>query len=240
MGRDALGRPTLLAAADARKDQSYVLYPVSAEVLGHLMLPLGGMGGKDEVRALAAERGLDCAHKHDSQDICFVPDGDYVGFLERRSGRAPEPGHIVDSEGRVVGWHGGMERYTIGQRKGLGLATGRRVYVVEKDAATNTVRVGDDAELFSTCLSAGEAVWSSGERWGEGGDVPAAAAAATTGMRVAAVVCYHGRRHPARLVRTGEESFRLEFERPVRAIAPGQSVVCYDGDRVVCGGTILP
>ena len=219
----ATGRWLLKKALYTDKDQSYVLYVLTQDQLAHTKFPLGGMD-KPSIRKIAEEQGFCNARKHDSQDICFVPDGDYAGFVERHRGHASEPGHIVDADGHVLGWHHGIERYTIGQRKGLGIACGRPMYVVEKDASTNTVRVGDDRELFSATFCAVDAVWPSGAV-----DGPVACDA---------VVCYHGRRHPARVTRTGDCEFRVDCERPVRAIAPGQSVVCYDGDRVVCGGVI--
>ena len=225
---DPAGGPARLAKARyLEKDQSYVLWPVRQEVLANLILPLGELSSKDEARAIATEAGLVTARKHDSQDICFVPDGDWPAYLDRWRGHPAEVGRIVDADGTVVGWHRGMARYTIGQRKGLGVSAGRRLYVVAKDAATNTVRVGDNDELFSSSFVATDAIWPAGE-------VPQGP------VRGSVVGCYHGFEHACTVVSAGDATFRVECDKSVRAIAPGQSAVVYDGDVVLCGGIIAP
>ena len=225
---DPEGGPARLAKARfLEKDQSYVLWPVRQEVLRNLVLPLGELASKDEARAIAQEAGLVTARKHDSQDICFVPDGDWPAYLDRWRGRPEEVGRIVDADGTVVGWHRGMARYTIGQRKGLGVSAGRRLYVVAKDTVTNTVRVGGNDELMSDSFCATEAIWPAGM-------VP------HEPVRGEAVCCYHGFAHACTVIPTAEGAFRVDCDKPVRAVAPGQSVVVYDGDVVLCGGVIAP
>ena len=226
--RDPSGGPARLAKARfLEKDQSYVLWPVRQEALRNLILPLGEFTSKDEVRSIAEASGFVTARKHDSQDICFVPDGDWPAYLDRWRGHPEKPGHIVDAEGNVVGWHRGMVRYTIGQRKGLGVSAGRRIYVVAKDAATNTVRVGDNDELLSTSFRAGEAIWPAGE-------VPSGT------VRGEVVCCYNGFPHSCTVEPVGTDTFNVTCDKSVRAVAPGQSAVVYDGDVVICGGVILP
>ena len=154
----ASGRHLLLRGVDAHKDQSYVLYQMTQRQLAHLLLPVGEYS-KPEIRALAADFGLENAQKPDSQDICFVPDGDYVRFLREFGGVTPEPGDFVDTSGRVLGRHRGLVAYTAGQRKGLGVSADRPLYVLSKDAKHNTVLLGDDAELFSSALLASRVNW---------------------------------------------------------------------------------
>lgn len=223
--RDSQGVMQLYTAVDIQKDQSYVLYPSVPEVLEHLLLPLGEFKTKDEVRAIAERCGFDNAHKHDSQDICFVPDGNYAGFLERQKGVVAKEGNIVDSAGNVLGKHKGIFHYTIGQRKGLNIAAGKRIYVVDINPVTNTIVVGPAEELMASDFDAVQALWPSGVSE----DV----------IHADAVVSYHGRRHPATITKTGASSFHVHTDEPIRAIAPGQSVVIYDKDRLVCGGIII-
>ena len=215
----------LRQAADRDKDQSYVLYPIAPDVLPHVLLPLGELSGKEEVRARAAAAGLPTASKHESQDICFVPDGDYPAFLERFRDEELEPGRIVDQAGEVLGEHGGIERFTIGQRKGLAVSVGRRLYVLDKDPITRNVLVGPDDALLSCEFVVAEANWPSGE-------------VVQAPFRGEVVTCYHGFRHACTVEPLGGDAFRIVCDAPVRAIAPGQSAVVYTGDRVVCGGII--
>ena len=156
---EATGRWLLKKGLDEGKDQSYVLYNLTQEQLAHVRLPLGGLH-KSEVRALAEEQGFVNARKHDSQDICFVPDGDYARFMEDFTGKHYPAGDFLDVSGKKVGTHSGAVRYTIGQRKGLGLAMGAPVYVCAKDMQANTVTVGPEAELFDTIVYADEVNWS--------------------------------------------------------------------------------
>lgn len=152
------GRWLLKKAADKSKDQTYVLYAMTQDELAHTLLPLGGLT-KSEVRAMAEARGLINARKPDSQDICFVPDGDYAAFIERTTGERAQAGDFIDAQGHVLGRHAGVIRYTIGQRKGLGVTFGEPRYVVAKDAAANTVTLGRHEELFSDTLVAKDINW---------------------------------------------------------------------------------
>ena len=147
------GRYLLKRAADRSKDQTYFLYMLTQDQLAHSLFPLGGLH-KAEVRQIAETRGLVNARKHDSQDICFVPDGKYADFIERTPGHPSPTGPILDREGRVLGQHKGLIRYTRGQHKGLGLSTEEPLYVLEKDAAANTIRLGPDSALWTTELTA--------------------------------------------------------------------------------------
>ncbi len=220
------GQPAELHRARAAdKDQSYVLYPVRQEVLAHLMLPLGEFASKEEVRERAEAAGLSSAHKHDSQDICFVPDGDYPAFLERFRGRALRHGQIVDEQGQVLGEHEGIERFTIGQRKGIGISGPGRLYVLSKEPQTARVVVGENERLGSNQIWVADANWLAG-------------AAPEGAFRGQAVVCHHGIVHEVTVSPEGEGRFMAQSDAPIRAVAPGQSMVVYDGDRVVCGGVI--
>ncbi len=220
------GRWLLKKAANRAKDQTYVLYFLSQEQLSHLALPLGEFESKDAIRAIAEEAGLVTARKKDSQDICFVPDGDYVGFLRRYGGVALVPGDFVDSSGKVLGRHRGLEAYTAGQRKGLGVSGGRRLYVLSKNAEDNTVLLGDDDELFSTTLTADRVNWISQPC----PDGP---------IRVTAKTRYTQQEAPATVEPLPDGRVRVVFDDPQRAITAGQAVVFYHGDEVVGGGTIL-
>ena len=222
----ASGRWHLKKALDAGKDQSYVLYAMTQRQLAHIRFPLGGLH-KAEVRAMAGRLGLCNARKHDSQDICFVPDGDYAAFMEWYTGRHYPPGDFLDPEGRVIGRHRGAVRYTIGQRKGLGLACGAPVYVCAKDMARNTVTVGPEAALYTREL------WANDLNW-----IPFAAPDGP--LRVTARTRYRQAEQPATLCPEGPDRVRVVFDTPQRAVTAGQAVVFYDGEDVVGGGTILP
>ena len=221
----ASGRYLLKKAPDESKDQSYVLYMLTQEQLAHTMFPLGGRT-KAEVRALAEKLGFGNARKHDSQDICFVPDGDYGAFLERYTGRTYPEGDFLGPDGRVVGRHRGAVRYTLGQRRGLDLAMGERVYVCGKDMRANTVTVGPEEALYSRVLYARDMNWIA---------VPGPEGP----MRVKAKTRYRQAEQWATAYPEGPDRVRLEFDRPQRAVTAGQAVVLYDGDVVVGGGTIL-
>jgi len=220
-----LGRWQLLRGRDRRKDQSYVLYPLTQGQLQRLLLPVGEYD-KAAVRALAEARGLVNAHKPDSQDICFVPDGDYGAFLERYGGLPLVPGDFVDTSGRVLGRHRGLERYTTGQRRGLGVSADRPLYVLRKDAGTNTVVLGDEAELYS------RTVWAEAFNWVS---LPPLARP----LRVTAKTRYSQTEAAACLYPEEDGLVQVVFDRPQRAVTPGQSLVAYLGDVVVGGGTIL-
>lgn len=223
--RDAAsGRYQLLRGADAGKDQSYFLYPLSQEVLSRLLLPLGDYE-KREVRAIAAAAGLENARRPDSQDICFVPGGDYMTFLRRFGGDVGEPGDFVDVQGRVLGRHRGLPAYTRGQRRGLGVSAGRPLYVVDKDTAHNRVVLGEETALYSGALTAEAFNWVSIPR-------PAGAIRAEVKIR-------HSRRGaPAEAEALPDGRVRVVFREPQRAVTPGQSAVLYDGEVVLGGGVI--
>ena len=223
LDRDS-GRWQLRRALDGSKDQSYVLYMLSQEQLGHLRFPLGELG-KADTRAIAEKAGLVTAAKHESQDICFIPDGDYGAFLERWTGRRDPEGEILDLEGRVIGRHRGAVRYTIGQRRGLGVAAEQPLYVVAKDMEKHTVTVGPESALYSRELIASDFNWLS---------IPEPAHS----IRVTARTRYHQSENPAMVWALEGSRVRLDFDEPQRAITPGQAVVLYDGDLVLGGGQI--
>lgn len=222
----ASGRYLLKKALDAGKDQSYVLYMLTQRQLARIRFPLGGME-KRQVRELAEELGFLNAEKRDSQDICFIPDGDYGAFLERAAGKPYPAGDFLNLEGRTVGRHRGAVRYTLGQRKGLGLAMGQPVYVCGKDMAANTVTVGPEHALYSRFVQVEDLNWIA---------VPLLEAP----MRVRAKTRYHQREQwaTARPLEKSGGSIVLEFDEPQRAVTPGQAAVLYDGDAVVGGGTV--
>ena len=216
-------RYRLLRGADRRKDQSYVLYQLTQYQLAHLLLPVGDYD-KPAIRENAREAGLLNAGKSDSQDICFVPDGDYVSFLQSQ-GVTLEPGDFVDEGGHVLGRHRGLPCYTIGQGKGLGIAVGKHVYVLAKNGADNTIVLGDNDRLFRRELTANRVNWIAGE-------APAAPFRCTAKTRYSQVEA------PALAEPLPEGRVRLTFDEPQRAITAGQAAVLYDGDEVLGGGTI--
>lgn len=219
------GRRQLRKALDVSKDQSYVLYMLTQEQLAFLRFPLGELC-KEEARAIADEAGLVNARKHESQDICFIPDGDYGAFLERRTGRRAPEGDILDLSGRVIGRHRGAVRYTIGQRRGLGVAAKWPLYVAAKDMARNTVTVGPESALYSRELTASDFNWLSIPE----PDRPIRAAVRTR---------YRQAEAPASVWPVGDWRVRIVFDKPQRAVTPGQAAVLYDGDLVLGGGIIL-
>ena len=221
---ESSGRYLLKKAVDATKDQSYVLYSLTQEQLQHVLFPLGGMH-KSEVRALAEAHGFINAKKHDSQDICFVQNGSYADFLEQYTGKHYPTGNFVDSSGRVLGQHKGIVRYTIGQRKGLGLSLPEPLYVTAVDPARGTVTLGPSEELFSTTLTATDINMIAVERL-------------TAPTRLKAKVRYRQPEQWATVTQPDDDTLHIVFDEPQRAITKGQAVVLYDGDVVVGGGTI--
>lgn len=218
------GRYSLYKAADATKDQTYFLYSLTQEQLAHTQFPLGGLT-KAQVRQIAEAQGFINARKHDSQDICFVPDGDYFAFLERYTKKSYAPGDFLDENGKVVGKHHGAVGYTLGQRKGLGVALGTPVYVCGKDMAANTVTVGPNESLFHKALRANDWNWMPFAQLNEP-------------LRVWAKTRSRMIEQPATVYPEENGFARVEFEEAQRAITPGQAVVLYDGDQVIGGGTI--
>ena len=212
----------LLRARDEAKDQSYVLYALRQSQLSRLLFPLGDLPSKADTRAVARSLGLHLADKQESADICFVPDGDTRAFLNARFGA--HPGEVLDREGRVVGQHEGVAGYTIGQRRGLGIATGGRSYVTGLDIAANVITIGNDEDLLSDWLIAEDARFVSGT-------IPGAPFPAQAKIR------YRSSAVPATVEPRGD-GLLVRFQRPVRAITPGQAVVFYDGDEVLGGATI--
>jgi len=214
----------LKKALDESKDQSYVLYAMTQDQLARTRLPLGGMH-KNEIRTIAQAQGFINAHKRDSQDICFVPGGDYAAFIEQHTGKVDAPGDFLDLQGTVLGQHRGLIRYTVGQRRGLGLSFPQPMYVHSKDALSNSVTLCRNEELFSRSLDAADFNFIACE----GLSRPA---------RMKARARYNQTEQWAVAEQTGPNSVHVEFEQPQRAIARGQAVVLYDGDTVLGGGTI--
>ncbi len=222
--KDADGRMRLCCAKDSTKDQSYVLWTLSQEQLAHTLFPLGSMS-KAEVRAYAEEHALCNAHKQDSQDICFVPDGDYVRFIEHTTGKKYPKGVFLDQDGNVLGTHNGAIRYTIGQRKGLGIALGKPTYVCDKNHESNAVILGDNEALFRTELTAHS--------------INLIAPDLIAGpLRLCAKIRYQAAPAPATVTLLSDGRMRIGFDTPQRAISKGQSVVLYADDTVVGGGII--
>ena len=218
------GRYLLCKAADANKDQSYFLSCLTQDQLRHTLFPLGELT-KEESRQIAQSQGLVTARKKDSQDICFVPDGNYVAFMKRYTGKEYPAGDYLDLSGKVVGKHCGAVCYTLGQRKGLGIALGAPVYVCSKDMQANTVTVGPESALFATTLLADDWNWFPSE-------------ALTQPMRVMAKARYRHIPQPATVYPMDDGGAKVVFDTPQRAITPGQTVALYDGDTVVGGGII--
>lgn len=223
--REENGRFLLYKAADTTKDQSYFLYSLTQEQLSHARFPLGELT-KTEVRQIAQEQGFINAKKGDSQDICFVPDGDYFAFLERFTQKTYENGDFLDLNGNIVGKHHGAVGYTLGQRKGLGLAMGAPIYVCGKDMEKNTVTVGPNEALFTKELTAKDWNWI-------------AFPTLTAPLRCKAKARSRMAEQNATVYPMENGFAKVVFDEPQRAITPGQAVVLYDGDTVLGGGTIV-
>lgn len=210
----------------AAKDQTYALFNLTQKQLSHTLMPVGDYT-KDEIRAIAEDIGLMVAHKKDSQEICFIPDNDYAGFIDRECGEmVPPPGNFVSVDGEILGRHKGITHYTIGQRKGLGIAFGYPVFVTEIRPETNEVVLGSDKDVVykpAVCESA-EVLWRS--------------PTLRSRVRLKAKIRYSHAGSCCTVRRTGADEICCEFEEPVRAVTPGQAVVLYDGDYVAGGGVI--
>ena len=219
------GKYRLRKAADESKDQSYVLYMLTQEQLARTLFPLGELR-KEEVRDLAEQAGLGNARKPDSQDICFVPDGDYARVIELHTGRAAEPGNFVSRDGTVLGQHRGLIRYTVGQHRGLGISQPERRCVCRLCPENNTVVLGSEQELYRRDAVAEDFRWIAGE-------APAAP------LRCRVKLRYRQREQPAEVTPLDRNSVYIRFDEPQRAITPGQAAVLYDGDTVLGGGSIM-
>ncbi|MBE6597248.1 MAG: tRNA 2-thiouridine(34) synthase MnmA [Ruminococcaceae bacterium] len=222
--QDTSGRYLIKKALDPKKDQSYVLWSLKKDILSRIIMPLGSYT-KEEIREIARREGFENAHKSDSQDICFIPDGDYAGFIMKNSDCDFPCGDFIDTEGNILGKHKGIINYTVGQRKGLGIALGRPIFVKSKDVLSNTVTLCDNDGLFSKRLTASRANFIACD----GFSAP---------TRLSAKIRYKHEESPATIIQTDTDRFVLEFEEPQRAIAKGQSVVLYDGNTLVGGGII--
>jgi tRNA-specific 2-thiouridylase len=220
----AIGRYELHRGLSGSKDQSYVLYNFTQKQLEHTLMPLGEME-KTKVREIAAQHGMLTAGKPDSQEICFVPDNDYPSFLERYTNEMSQPGNFMDKAGNVLGTHKGIAHYTIGQRKGLGKAFGKPMFVTDINPATNTVVLGDENEVFGTRLIAGDLNFI-------------AIQGITEPIRAAAKIRYSAREALVTVTPYSDNTVIVDFDEPQRAITPGQSIVFYHGDNVLGGGII--
>lgn len=216
----------LKKAADRSKDQSYVLYGLNQEQLAHALFPLGELT-KDEVRELARAHGFINSGKKDSQDICFVPDGDYLAAIKRFSKKSYPPGDFIGPDGSVLGTHKGIPAYTIGQRRGLGLSLPESLYVRHLDIENNKVFLSRNDDLFSGSLDADNVNWIAYDK-----------TSLPEKLSVTAKIRYSAKEESAVVYPIGADKIHIEFDRPVRAVTPGQAVVMYDGDTVVGGGTI--
>ncbi len=219
------GRYAVRSSVTAEKDQTYALYSLTQEQLARTLMPVGDYT-KKEIRAIAEELGLAVAQKKDSQEICFIPDKDYAGYIDRVCGEQPAPpGNFVSADGTVLGRHRGITRYTIGQRKGLGIAFGHPVFVTEIRPETNEIVLGEAQDVFARVLFARQLNCMAVPEF-------------TDGAVYTAKIRYSHAGSRCRGMRTGEDSLRCEFEEPVRAVTPGQAVVFYDGEYVAGGGVI--
>ena len=224
------------------KDQTYALYSLTQNQLEHTLMPVGDYT-KDEIRTMAEEAGLPVAHKPDSQDICFVPDGDYASFIRAYTGEEDRPGNFVDEDGRIVGRHRGIIHYTVGQRKGLGLAMGHPVYVRQILPETNEVIIGEDRKQRIvrarniSMMAIEKLPEMSLSEWSE--DEADRLCRCGNGLSVQAKIRYNHRGAPAIAFRSGEDEMTCIFEEPQRAVTPGQSLVLYDAEGYVLGGGII-
>lgn len=220
-----VGRYYLKKAKDKKKDQTYVLYSLSQKALGHAVFPLGELT-KDEVRSIAARHGFDNAEKPESQDICFVKNQSYADFIEFFTGKKHPEGNFLDMSGNIIGRHKGIIRYTVGQRKGLGVNFGEPVYVYDKDPVSNTVTLARDRELYSS-----EAIVK---------DINLIISDRIEGeLCLYAKTRYNQEAQPAKVTQPDENTLRIVFDEPQRAITKGQAAVLYDGEYVFGGGTIV-
>lgn len=219
------GRYLLKKAKDTSKDQSYVLYMLTQEQLKHTLFPLGELL-KSDVREIAEQNGFINAAKRDSQDICFVPDGNYSDFIEKYTGEKSKSGNFVSKDGHIFGTHKGISHYTIGQRKGLGISYTSPLYVTDIKTDTNEVVLGEESDLYTDSLIADDVNLISVD-------------SINKPMRIKAKVRYRQTEQPATVTSLPDRKIYIKFDEPQRAITKGQAVVMYDGDVVVGGGTIF-
>ena len=218
------GRYELKRGLDSNKDQSYVLFHLTQDTLEHMLFPLGDLT-KPQVREIALNNGFINAQKAESQDICFVPDGDYASFIEKRRNATFEPGDIVNRDGEVLGRHSGLIHYTIGQRKGIGVAAAEPLYVFAKDMARNQLVVDTNERATCTSIEVADVNFIAREH------LPSP-------EQFTVKTHYRQQPQPAVVEQTGPRTIRISFPTPQRACAPGQAAVVYDADTVICGGTI--
>lgn len=219
------GRYALKKSAAAAKDQTYALYNLTQEQLSHTLMPVGAYT-KEQIRQMAESIGLEVANKPDSQEICFIPDHDYAKFIEENTEEKLLPGNYVDLDGNILGQHKGITHYTIGQRKGLNLALGHPVFVVEIRPETNEVVIGEDEDVFTDRLVCDRLNWMAID--GLHGEE----------RQVMAKIRYSHKGAPCIIRELGDDQVECRFLEPVRAVTPGQAVVFYEGDYVIGGGTI--
>lgn len=219
------GRYAIRNSVTAAKDQTYALYNLTQDQLAHTLMPVG-MYEKDQIRAIAAEKGLPVAKKPDSQEICFVPDNDYAGFIEKTTACPVRGGNFVDKDGTVLGHHKGIIHYTVGQRKGLGLSMGHPVFVTEIRPETNEVVIGEAEDVFTDTLRCNHLNFMALPDFPEG-------------KTFLGKIRYAHQGAPCQVKRIGEDVLECRFLTPVRAVTPGQALVLYDGEYVAGGGTIM-
>ncbi len=219
------GRYAVRSSVTAAKDQTYALYNLTQYQLAHTLMPVGNYS-KDQIRRVAEELGLPVAHKRDSQEICFIPDKDYAGFIRAHSDAELPAGDFVSTDGQVLGRHKGITHYTVGQRKGLNLAMGHPVFVTEIRPDVNQVVIGEAEDVFSDSLTCNRLNWMAIERL-------------QGTMRVSAKIRYAHRGAACTIEEEGPDLVKVRFDEPQRAVTPGQAVVFYDGDYVIGGGVIL-
>ncbi len=219
----ATGQPAIAPALAPGKDQSYVLFSIPREKLDRIIFPVGELENKQAVRDIAKELGLEVHDKPDSQDICFVPGGDYAKLLEVRSSKALRAGNFIDTSGKIIGKHDGYGRFTIGQRRGTGIAAGHPVYVTGINPQTADVTIGEKNDLLAVGLTADGANWQV--------DVP-------TEFDATVKIRYNHRGAAAKVIITGKDTFEVHFEKPLEAVTPGQAAVVYSGDCLLGGGWI--
>ena len=220
---DKYKRMVLKKSNSTKKDQSYVLYNIPKELLNHIVFPLGIFENKDEIRKIAMENGLEVATKPDSEDICFIPNGNYKEFLEEYAGFKSKDGNIVNKNGKVLGKHTGLYKYTIGQRRGLGISNPVPLFVIGFNKESNELIVGEEKELYKSELIATDVNWLLNIE---------------DGMQVRAKIRYVAKEQKAKITKIGNDEVKVVFDEEQRAITPGQSVVFYDDDVVIGGGKI--